>query len=482
MKALSVCLFAVLAIAGSLQARNPWLEPFHENSIWNHPIGSGAQLVHAGLTAQPNLDVDKEIHLQVGASDPIVDIYVPGSWEDRWPGSYAAWQGKMRLPSSFTIADAAPPQTPNNPSAFLMPDKATLVQLAPLARVTAGAHVVGYRYKNVFLYGMGEAGSHSGSELSGFGGSIRSHEWGSDKTITHALKLNVQASKFLSYNSTNKGYRWPATTADGYANGHYKGTKSATRMGALLTFQPSATHSSIGGLSTWQGRKIFDAIYKYGIYIVEDTYWNAYALNAERSVNIPIGDANFRADINKIVQHLHVVNNNSATNIGGGGTLRAPKKTSLGAPIGAQITLRANANTQFVTAGPTGWNNLLASRTGARVAETFQVVDAGGGYIALRSIVNNRYVTVSSNADILVANVQNHSTWEHFTWHYHDNGKSIALKARKNGKFVTAENAGAGALRANRTSVGGWEKFTPGGGAGAWTEHGSSTYFGVPGF
>lgn len=479
---LLISLLVAAGIADLIHARDPWLEPFHENSIWNHPIGSDARLVHAGFTAQANFDVDQEIHLRVSDADPSVEIHVPGSWENRWPGTHAPWQGRMNLPALFTLEDAAPPQTPNNSSAFLMPDNATLVQLAPLTRVAAGAHVVGYRSPNVYLYGMGELGSHSGSNLSGFGGSIRPHEWGPDQAITHALKINVQASKFLYYDSSNKGFRWPATTADRYADGHYRGSRIATRMGALVTFLPGTSYSDIGGISTWQGKKIFDAIYRYGAYITEDTLWDAHAICAERSVNIPISDAVFRAEMNRIFENLHVVDNNSATHVGGGGTLRAPKKPALGPPIGAKITLRAEINKKFVTAGPAGWDFLIASQSGARTPETFEVVDAGHGYIALKSLLNNRYVTVSNDSNILIASNENASSWEHFSWKSIDGGRSIALKARKNGLYVSAPEGGAQTLRANGKTVGDHEKFSPAGGTGSWTNHGSDRYLNLPAF
>ncbi len=35
----------------------------------------------------------------------------------------------------------------------------------------------------------------------------------------------------------------------------------------------------------------------------------------------------------------------------------------------------------------------------------------------------------------------------------------MSLRAQANGNYVTAENAGAAALIANRTAIGPWEKF-----------------------
>jgi hypothetical protein len=39
------------------------------------------------------------------------------------------------------------------------------------------------------------------------------------------------------------------------------------------------------------------------------------------------------------------------------------------------------------------------------------------------------------------------------------NGSSVSLRAHANGEYVTAENAGASALIANRAAIGAWEEF-----------------------
>jgi hypothetical protein len=48
--------------------------------------------------------------------------------------------------------------------------------------------------------------------------------------------------------------------------------------------------------------------------------------------------------------------------------------------------------------------------------------------------------------------------WEMFRIIINADG-TISLQANANGRFVTAENAGASALIANRTAIGTWEKF-----------------------
>jgi hypothetical protein len=81
--------------------------------------------------------------------------------------------------------------------------------------------------------------------------------------------------------------------------------------------------------------------------------------------------------------------------------------------------------------------------------------------VSLRARVNNKFVTAEdAGAKPLIANRDTvGGTWEVFD--QFDLGRGdIALRARVNGKFVTAESAGAAALIANRDTVGGtWERF-----------------------
>ncbi|MEV6012767.1 xylosidase [Streptomyces sp. NPDC051976] len=94
---------------------------------------------------------------------------------------------------------------------------------------------------------------------------------------------------------------------------------------------------------------------------------------------------------------------------------------------------------------------------------TQPVVSGSGGtgtVVSLRSRANGKYVTAeSAGADPLIANRTAIGAWEQFDL-LDAGGGTIALRAHANGKIVTAENAGAAALIANRTGVGAWETFT----------------------
>jgi hypothetical protein len=79
--------------------------------------------------------------------------------------------------------------------------------------------------------------------------------------------------------------------------------------------------------------------------------------------------------------------------------------------------------------------------------------------VALRARVNNLYVSAdNAGASPLIANRTAIGAWEQFD-QLDAGGGNIALRAHANSQIVCADNAGASPLIANRTAVGGWETF-----------------------
>jgi hypothetical protein len=64
----------------------------------------------------------------------------------------------------------------------------------------------------------------------------------------------------------------------------------------------------------------------------------------------------------------------------------------------------------------------------------------------------------NAGASPLIANRTAIGTWESFQLIHNSNG-TVSLFALANSRYVTAENAGAQALIANRTAIGTWEQF-----------------------
>jgi hypothetical protein len=82
-----------------------------------------------------------------------------------------------------------------------------------------------------------------------------------------------------------------------------------------------------------------------------------------------------------------------------------------------------------------------------------------GTVISLRAHANNQYVTAeNAGASPLIANRAAIGAWEQFDL-VDAGGGNVALRAHANNRYVTAENAGASSLIANRTAIGLWETF-----------------------
>ena len=333
-------------------SRDVLKQPFASNSIWNMPIGSGAVYVAANLSGNPGNNI--------WAGMPGIDdekiILRPTSPMTAINTSSAAWTGRNRcsatggllvsvpMPSDYIV----PNNAENSSAAFLLSDRRTVVQTQPLARCTArGAGTALVKMANVDLYGPGITGAHGGSGLSAIGGSIRVGELRPTSATgpRHALKVNVYAKEALFKCTTRAAcFRWPATTSDSYSVGFYgsasNNQNSAMKMGALLAIPASKDIASLG-LETQPAKQLAWTLQNYGAYVVDDTYAPGFAFNTEEGPDGSMrtqfksdwgfeleqkvqGNTAWVRDIQKIVKALYVVNNNSATSIGGGGNPRQP--------------------------------------------------------------------------------------------------------------------------------------------------------------
>jgi len=327
------------------QTRDPRLWPFSETSIWNMPIGDGAVYVHAKIkpAEERGLTVDED-YIVMTPDAPVVEVhYNDAGWDSR----------KNRLDTSGPVLFSVPiPDdfvvhpgnwiggTPNAALAALMPDGRTVVQSQPFARPEVGGPASSMIDPVIVdLYGDGIAGAHGGSGMSALGGTIRVGELVPGGTIRHALKVNINAPDNIYYDEETRGYRWPALTADSYAERSYGGKVPECRMGALLALPPWMNIEEMG-FETEPGLILARAFQDYGAYLVDDTAWDVYAIETEWG---PAGrvvdefkevwgfsmtpystDEPFARDIRLIFTNLHVVDNNGPRSIGGGGTPRQP--------------------------------------------------------------------------------------------------------------------------------------------------------------
>jgi hypothetical protein len=147
-------------------------------------------------------------------------------------------------------------------------------------------------------------------------------------------------------------------------------------------------------------------------------------------------------------------------------TIMLTMVASAAPPVGQTIWIKASATGRFVSADQDrgAFAPLVADRTTVGAWEQFQVIDAGGGFISLRSIGTGRFVSADMNRGTfapLVADRASAGTWENFRWGDLAGG-AFTLTGRVTGRFVSADlSRGAFApLVSDRTSASTWETFT----------------------
>ncbi len=355
--------------------RDPCQWPFAASSIWNTPIGSGAVYVPAriapataaGMTYDPDFIV-------MTPTEPLVSIF----------GSQAGFSGQDRcaadgpelfqapIPADFVV----PSDSGNACFAVLMPDGRTVRQAQPLARCAVGGYATAqYEADSNDLFGDGRLGAHGGSAMTALGGTLRVGELRPGKhPPRHVLKGNVYAARNLFRCKTDDAcFRWPADRGDGYAVGEYgtlrKNISRAMRMGALLALPPNVDIDRLA-LQTEPARQLAWTLQNYGMYIVDDTAWEVWAMAIEegpqRSFSAQFaGDWGFEfddptttspwaSDMRTLFTALSVVNNNSPTSVGGGGIPRVvpppPIATSCGSGVGASDSLTTPLRAAFAAA------------------------------------------------------------------------------------------------------------------------------------
>ena len=367
--------------------RDPLKWPFSKTSIWNMPIHKDAQYVPAKIIIPKYGISADEDYLVLNPTAPITKIYTShGGW-DRSKDRCLVEGGLLfsaPIPGDFVInKNNWLGATPNAGLAVLMPDGRTIKQTQPFARCTIGGDATSeYVFKDQDIYGTGVAGAHGASGLSAIGGTLRLGELVPGGVIRHALKINLYCHTNVSLNQDGTpGYRWPATSADGYAadsvnnpTGFYNGKISAMEIGALVAI-PGKVNINALQFETPAAKILATAFQNYGAYIVDDTYLDVLAIETEFSPEGRVIDEfkkqwgfNFEShkntpwkrDINKILNALQVVDNNTAATIGGGNTndfknRLAPMAPDLVQPKHARIMPLGNSITEHNDPGYRGY-------------------------------------------------------------------------------------------------------------------------------
>ncbi len=330
------------------ERRDPLQWPYPPDSIWNHPLGAEAELVPL------NMEIPRDMTLNI---EEDILIIAPEAAPKSIIAHDAAWRDGVTRCGSRTgevLAEALPiPEgwhtdpgyhgvKPNHSAAIVMPDL-TLFETQPFHICPDGIAVSQYTNEtwqgdSLLTGGMGghpDGGSHGGSFMTAFGGTIRLGEWVPGGNIPHTLKFEVHSIDVLS--SSSQGFRWPALRADaGYQNG-YGGSVPEARMGALVALPPTY---DLASLETEPAKIVATTLQRYGAYIVDGTGWSTAAFAVEWSPagrvrdefeevwGFPmVGDIqsssgeqkDFLEDMIQIYRGLHVVDDNAPDSVGGGG-------------------------------------------------------------------------------------------------------------------------------------------------------------------
>lgn len=313
--------------------RDKYLQPFASNSVWNHPIGSGAQYVDANLPRTNYYQETELIYLDPAA--PLRTLEDNG----QWPATCGSGsnEGQVRIPNGVLIDEGSDSYMPNNAAGALRADNNTIQEFLYASRCNGtGSVYTGLTLCEQSIYGSGIDGfcAHGGSGLSGVGGSLRLWEINSTQPIKHALKITMP-SYLLS--KCNGGQRWPAQNADsGYSDTgswqYYAGTNCNLRMGSLLAMPATANCDTL--VSATLAKRICKALQDYGAYVVDvhpswnagcqcpRTDWRPMTLNGEAGTEAPTEAVG--SQLLTLFENLDVIANNSSSAIGGGGTPRVP--------------------------------------------------------------------------------------------------------------------------------------------------------------
>lgn len=317
--------------------RDPLLQPFSKTSIWNIPIGSGAITKDAGIRATPHPDqiyADTFGQSSKVVIDPIYITMDPAQPLKTISGSSL----NFTIPSGTQVH--VDPILAHNGSyngicAFLRPGGKTYMEGQPLTLAAGGNP--SWKYTNpkttdADLRSEGRAGMHGGAQMSGLGGAIRRKEWDeyASKPLRHVLSINLFGVRFMSrgvHPQGGGGWRWPAYRADsGFDNSASKNYYGLTdpsmpMMGALVCLPETF---DLAKVTHPRARWLAEGLRGMGAYVVDNTAWDAHAFSMEKSVSglFRNENATFHAEVMALFSALHIVTNNSSTNVGGGGTPR----------------------------------------------------------------------------------------------------------------------------------------------------------------
>jgi hypothetical protein len=359
--------------------RNPYYWPGDPKNPFNYPIGTGAVYVNAKLPARTQAACGQElIAINMDTSQPSVNVYQNAGQHDcnrcvmhaaspGCPASPGIFSPTINIPYNQSLI--IPSSNLNYPGAFTDSSN-NRWEAGNFAHCTNGGIVTAGHMSNFgTITDASATGASGGSKLSTLYGTIRYGEFTNgtngtgDGYIRHVLRFNLNGKTDLS--SAGSGFRWPATGADGgYSQpsspNYYGGSVPQSVQGSLYAIPQSINLNSLG-LATVPGKRMAWTFQNYGGYVCNDSVAPVWPICIETSAVGNVTDeffalfgfkfqekpnANLWAiDMAIIFANLYVVDNNSATNIGGGGTPLQPFAPPFGATLNPPFLQQVNGNT-----------------------------------------------------------------------------------------------------------------------------------------
>lgn len=354
-------------------SREPELWPFHRDSLWNTPIGSGIQrggtnhelaVALNSIKGQLNYKTyTTPIHMATSA-DPLAYIQqvATGTWKP-----YIGNRISVRAPSTITLSGdmnlATITYQTNGNITFVIPDS-TAKPDGFMAFINKDDNTVTESFKTC-RSGMGEArtliarhDSVSRLDLLGDGftatpiegtstrrraarasglsftaGLIRKHEFTKAQTdpknaIPHALAMALTNSQLLRPPAGKPGYQWPARGVDGDASTAYTGK---IPMGTQFVLEPSfnieGKRTDGTDVLSPAGKALAYALRDYGAYVTDRSGYTT--LYAEHGIADAVAEPMKTDWQNTLLKHMVPVTNNitetGVVQVGGPGLrLRPP--------------------------------------------------------------------------------------------------------------------------------------------------------------
>lgn len=316
---------AAMQAEAAPKPRDPAQQPFAADSVWNTPIGSGAQFA----AVQPggmdlatgvmvvNASLSHPI-LHTTTNDPVGNLHVL-----RTPTPFAT----VRIPSALGTA-------PGGRHVFLvLPDGTTVLEIHSPRRVGPDVHA--NSVVRADLRGSGippEYRSATGSGLTPLGGSIRRGELKAG--IPHLIGAVVPLEA-ATVKPDGTAHVWPAGWSQaGDANAAAQMARAGNvHVGSLLAIPPGVDIAKLAAPGT-PAHAIVRAMQDYGV-LVKDTFDGTYFNEWQREgaphlifcvEDLFNGDAprDLAQQLAPAVRELRVVTNHGPNSIGGGGARRLP--------------------------------------------------------------------------------------------------------------------------------------------------------------